>query len=174
MERKAMFGEIGRFAGRRWFEERRYGNLYYGGRDRGVEFFAFVHADAYDGAVFRAGVEGREARESYLGGLLAAAARTRDVPVTADDRIVLLSTCSASSTNGRDILVGRITDETYEDTFGTIGDGGVPTAGGAGAGIPPKAGIAVAGALLAALILLIKRRRARKGEAASARDAGAP
>ncbi|MGN1276858.1 MAG: hypothetical protein ACI4UK_07705, partial [Floccifex sp.] len=33
------------------------------------------------------------------------------------DRLILLSTCSSDSTNGRIVLVGRITTETYEDTF---------------------------------------------------------
>lgn len=37
--------------------------------------------------------------------------------VTIKDRILLLSTCSTDSTNGRDILFARITDKTYPDTF---------------------------------------------------------
>lgn len=40
-----------------------------------------------------------------------------------NDRIVLLSTCSAESTNGRDILVARLTDQVYEDTYAVGGSG---------------------------------------------------
>jgi len=40
---------------------------------------------------------------------------TRDIGVSDEDHIILLSTCSSGSTNGRDILVGRITDEIYDD-----------------------------------------------------------
>ena len=116
MEKKAMFGEIGNFVDKNMFDTHRYGNLYAGGRDYGIEFFAFLHADAYDSKIFSPNVEG-EARKEYLDGLFEKAIHKRAVKVTADDRIVLLSTCSSSSTNGRDILLGKITDETYADAF---------------------------------------------------------
>jgi len=119
MERETMFGEIGNFAEKSYFDAREHGMLYYGGQEHGLEFFAFVHADAYDSTVFRVNVAGREAQEAYLKLLLSKALHTRDIPVTADDRIVLLSTCSASSTNGRDILVARITNKTFGDPFET-------------------------------------------------------
>jgi len=119
MERDTMFGEIDNFADKSYFDARRYGMLYYDGQEHGLETFAFVHADAYDGAVFRTSIAGREAQEAYLKLLLSRALHTRDIQVTAEDRIVLLSTCSASSTNGRDILVARITAETYDDPFET-------------------------------------------------------
>ena len=118
MEKQAMFGEIGLFSDKDYFNARLYGSLYYNGTDHGLEFFAFLHTDAYDASVFAAGVSG-EARQAYLDGLLDKAAFTRDIGVTAEDRIVLLSTCSAESTNGRDILVARITDELFDDAFKT-------------------------------------------------------
>jgi len=117
MEKNAMFGEIGLFAEKNYFDARRYGMLYYGGQEHGLEFFAFVHADAYDGAVFKANIAGKDARQAYLDMLLRTAIYTRGIQVTADDRLVLLSTCSSRSTNGRDILVGRITDTIWENTF---------------------------------------------------------
>ena len=119
MEKQAMFGEIGRFAEESYFSARNYGMLYYNGQEYGLEFFAFVHADAYDGAVFKTKITGREARQAYLDMLLKIALHTRSIQVTADDRIVLLSTCSDASTNGRDILVGKITNERFDDTFKT-------------------------------------------------------
>ena len=117
MEKQAMFGEIGYFTDKSYFDARKYGMLYYGGQEHGLEFFAVVHADAYDDTVFRTGIENRIDQQAYLDMLLERAIYSREIQVTADDRIVLLSTCSASSTNGRDILIGRITDELYEDTF---------------------------------------------------------
>jgi sortase B len=117
MEKKVMFGELGLFSNRGYFEARKYGSLYYGGKDHGLEFFAFLQADAYDNAVFRPRVTGKETQEEYVALLLARASNTRNIGVTADDRIVLLSTCSPSSTNGRGILVGRITDKLFEDSF---------------------------------------------------------
>ena len=117
MERGAMFGDIENFAEKSYFENHLYGALFYDEREHGLEFFAFLHVDAYDGSVFRTKIIGREAQQEYLEHLLALATHTRDIPVTPDDRIVLLSTCSSTSTNGRDILVGRITDEVFADPF---------------------------------------------------------
>jgi len=114
MEKNAMFGEIGTFATKKMFESHRYGNIYFDERNHGIEFFAFVHADAYDDAVFAPDVK-EEARQAYLDNLLELAVHVRDIGITVEDNIVMLSTCSASSTNGRDILIGRITDTVYED-----------------------------------------------------------
>ena len=118
MEKQAMFGEIGLFAGKDYFDTRQYGNLYYDGGDHGLEFFAFLHVDAYDTSVFAAGVSGQEARQGYLDNLLRQAIYTRDIGVTAEDRIVLLTTCSSESTNGRDILAAKMMDRVYDNPFG--------------------------------------------------------
>ena len=117
MEKQTMFGEIGLFSDKRYFDARPYGNLYYAGQDHGLEFFAFLHADAYDASVFAPGIQGGKEQQAYLDGLLMNAEFTRDIGVSVNDRIVLLSTCSSDSTNGRDILIARITDETYGDAF---------------------------------------------------------
>jgi len=123
MDRHAMFGDIGKFSDRKVFDTYRYGNLYYGGKDHGVEFFAFLHVDAYDNMIFVPGIGGNN-RQKYLNELYSKAMYLRDIKISANDRIVLLCTCSSSSTNGRDILVGKITDEVYEDQFGAGADGG--------------------------------------------------
>jgi sortase B len=124
MAKRVMFGEIGNFSDRNMFGSHRYGNLYFDRKDHGIEFFAFVHTDAYDSTVFTPNVQGGQ-RQKYLDGLFAKAMHTRDIGVMAKDHIVLLSTCSSSSTNGRDILIGRITDEVHNDPFinTTISDG---------------------------------------------------
>jgi sortase B len=119
MEKKAMFGEIGTFSDSEVFGSHRYGNLYFDAKDHGVEFFSFVHTDAYDSTVFRPNVAGEEERRAYLEGLLVKAMHSRDIGVTIEDNIILLSTCSSESTNGRDILIGRISSEVYGDTFTT-------------------------------------------------------
>ena len=116
MEKEAMFGEIGHFSQREFFDTHRYGNLYYSGRDHGIEFFAFLHEDAYNGKVFWPAVS-EDGRQDYLDNLLMTAILTRDIGASCDDHIVLLTTCSPSTTNGRDVLVGRITDEVFADPF---------------------------------------------------------
>ena len=120
MEKQTMFGEIGLFAERGFFNERQYGMLFYDGQEHGLELFAFLHVDAYNETIFQAGVTEPGEQREYIDEMISDAVHFREgVSVTIDDRIVLLSTCSASSTNGRDILVGRITGSIYDDPFAT-------------------------------------------------------
>lgn len=119
MEKQAMFGDLGSFSDKNFFDSRIYGNLYFSGKDYGLEFFAFIKTDAYDGGVFTPCIQGKEAQQAYLQNLMDKALYTRNIGVTAEDHILLLTTCSSDSTNGRDILAARITNEYYSDTFNT-------------------------------------------------------
>jgi len=120
MNQDAMFGDIGLFEDKSYFDAREYGTIYYNGQEHGIEFFALVQADAYDEVVYRPNVLGWQNQQNYLDLLTRDAIQTRNsVSVTPNDRIVLLSTCSESATNGRDILVGKITDDVRPNPFGT-------------------------------------------------------
>ena len=116
MDKKTMFGEVGEFKQKDMFDSHRYANLYFDEKDHGIEFFAFIHASAYDKSVFTPKIQ-ESKQQTYLDELLAGAVHKRDIGITTADHIVLLTTCSADSTNGRDILAGRITGEVYEDPF---------------------------------------------------------
>jgi len=124
MEKSVMFGDIGRFSDEAYFEERRYGNLFFDGRDHGLEFFVFAHTTAYNRTLFTAGITTKASQQQYLDLLYENAVNVRDIGVTTDDRIVLLTTCSRESTSGRDILAARLTDHTFEDTFYEVQDPG--------------------------------------------------
>jgi sortase B len=113
----AMFGDLSEFVDEQYFEEHRYGNLYFDGRNHGVELFAFLEANAYDEQLYSPGIIDEEKKAAYLDKIAAEKLYGRDVDVTTDDRLVLLSTCTEDITNGRYVLIGRITDQTYEDTF---------------------------------------------------------
>ena len=117
MDKNAMFGDIGNFIDKDMFDTRRYGSLYYNEKEYGIEFFAFDHTDAYDFKMYYAGVNDIEQRQEYIDYIKSKAVHTRNVDVGPGDRIILLSTCSSRTTNGRDILIGKITDTTYEDPF---------------------------------------------------------
>ena len=118
MDNQVMFGEIASFADEDYFNARKYGSLYIDGKEHGLSFFAFLHADAYDFDVFRTDIVTEDEKSAYLALLLDMALHIRpDVPISIDDRIVLLSTCSTDSTNGRDILLALITDEIQDDPF---------------------------------------------------------
>lgn len=119
MEKQAMFGDLGSFSNKDFFDSRIYGNLYFSGKDHGLEFFAFIKTDAYDGGVFTPCIQGKEAQQTYLQNLMDKAIYTRDIGVSAEDHILLLTTCSSDSTNGRDILAARITNERFSNTLNT-------------------------------------------------------
>lgn len=117
MAKQVMFGEIGDFARQSYFEEHRYGKLYFDGTEKGIEFFTFLAADTYDTSIYSPGVTGQEQKSEYLRNLLKRGMYTREIGIRSSDQLVLLSTCSTEATNGRHILVGRISDTVYEDPF---------------------------------------------------------
>lgn len=117
MERSVMFGDIGQFAEETYFTDHQYGSLYTGGQDYGIEFFAFLHVDAYDHTVYAPAIEGEANRQDYLDQLLGRAMYTRPVSVAPTDHLVLLSTCASDATNGRHVLVGKLGSTVYADPF---------------------------------------------------------
>jgi len=171
MDQDTMFGEIGLFSNQSYFNARKYGVLYFDGRQHGLEFFAFMHVDAYDSAIYRTKVTGKEAQQAYLDLLMQRASHTRnDVSVTTSDHIVLLSTCSAGTTNGRDILIGKITDQVHDDPFrnGTNNANTIPVIGAlanfwASASLPIKIILVAAPFLLIVLLIvfIIKKKRSK-------------
>ena len=72
-----------------------------------IELFACVMTDAYDTAIYTP-----ERYPDDVGALLdyaaAQAVQQRDIGVTAQDRLVALSTCAGSETNGRVVVLGRL------------------------------------------------------------------
>jgi len=118
MDHEAMFGPISDFSDANFFFAHRYGTLFHDGQTYGIEFFAFAQADAYNTKIFRVAENNTTDKQAYLRDLLALAVEDRpDVGVSPDDHIVLLSTCSSASTNGRDILVGKIETQVKPDPF---------------------------------------------------------
>jgi sortase B len=121
MENEVMFGGITNFAQKEYFDEHQYGNLYAANRDYGLEFFCFLDADAYDRSIYRHAFSNASDREGYLNLLHERARNWRDgMEVGTDDRIVLLSTCSAGYTNAREILVAKICSERFKNKFSKI------------------------------------------------------
>lgn len=114
MEKKKMFGELPEFADKSFFDEHAYGAVYYEEAWHGIEFFAFLDADAYDEVLYNAKVADPERYQAYV---REHAAQYRELPLQEDAHYVLLSTCASDSTNGRHILVGRLTEQPHEDPF---------------------------------------------------------
>lgn len=115
MEKNMLFGDIGLFAEKKFFDEHKYGNLYFNGKDHGIEFYALVQADAYNERIFNVCPDTSEAKRAYLREIRANALYKRDIKITESDHLVLLTTCTSDMTNGRNILVGRITKQVYPE-----------------------------------------------------------
>lgn len=113
MEKSAMFGDLEKFFEEDFFNDNKYGNIFFNGKDHGIEFFAFMQVDAFS-SIFSTPITGSN-RESYLQSIYDNSMYSRDIDVSIDDHIVLLSTCTENETNGRHLLVGRITDKVYSE-----------------------------------------------------------
>lgn len=118
MEKQAMFGELDEFSDDQFFEKHQYGDFFYNGKSHGLEFFAFIHTDAYDGLLFNPDIKDQYSQQVYLDMLFDNAITKRNIQLDTNDRILLLTTCSSSSTNGRDVLAAKIVDRVYANPFG--------------------------------------------------------
>lgn len=115
MEKHMMFGDVGLFTEKKYFDEHPYGNLFFDGKDHGIEFYALLQADAYNEKIFSVCADTSEARHAYLQEIEANALHRRNLKITENDHLVLLITCTSEMTNGRNILVGRLTDQVYPE-----------------------------------------------------------
>ena len=116
MDKDLMFGSLDHFVEQEYFEEHPYGDLFFDGKNHGLEFFAVVIADAYDLTVYNTSVSPGE-YDTYISGLLEKAVHTRDIHLQQGEKVVLLSTCASGTSNSRYLLAARMTDETFENTF---------------------------------------------------------
>jgi sortase B len=117
MAASAMFGDLSKFADEDFFDSHKYGNLYKDGRNYGIVFFEYTIVDAYDQSVYAPGITGEEAQAEYLQLLQSQAKLLRQADQESAEHLLILSTCSSDITNGRSLLIGYLTDETYEDDF---------------------------------------------------------
>ena len=143
MSHHEMFGDLDLFLDEDFWNEHEYGNLIYDSQNHGLQFIAMLQCEAHDWTIYKPAVEGEEARVKYINHIYETAKyvrgietdmlremqeeqaknkdsnviATRTSPVTPDDHLILLSTCSADITNGRFILVAKLLDHPVENPF---------------------------------------------------------
>lgn len=115
MEKHKMFGDVGMFTDKTYFEKHPYGNLFFDGKDHGVEFYALIQEDAYNERIFSICPDDPKAKQAYLQEILDNALYKRNFEITQNDHLVLLITCTSEMTNGRNILVGKLSDQIYPE-----------------------------------------------------------
>lgn len=106
MEDDEMFGGFDSFADGSYFDGHRTGNLYFGGKNHGLQVFAVLEADGYDTQVYDPNLQEAN-KDAYLDLL-----RERSL-VYRDDfnrslPILMLSTCESGETNGRILLAATV------------------------------------------------------------------
>ena len=116
MEKSEMFGDLDKFDDKQFFDDHKYGSLYYDGKLHGLTVFAMVDADAYDFDLYDPHVESDDAQAEYISYIDQVARYTRDIGVKPGDHLVMLSTC-ATGTNDRYVLFARIDDKVEKDPY---------------------------------------------------------
>jgi len=117
MDRGAMFGDIALFEENYFFHSRRFGTIFTGEKFYGLEIFSFLFADAYDNDFYNPNITDDEQKIALIERIFEESIQYRDLALTVDDRLVVMSTCTPTATNGRHLLVARLMDEIPEDSF---------------------------------------------------------
>jgi sortase B len=112
MEGNVMFGEIPNFLESDYFQSHPTATLFTPEHTYYIEWIACVETDAYDDR-FYVPIVGSDSERMpvLLSSIQEAATQFRDVDVSASDRLVALSTCSSTSTDGRVVLIGRLSQQ---------------------------------------------------------------
>lgn len=103
-----MFGIIKKYYKKDFFLKHRKGNIFFDGENHDLEITALIRGDGYDFRLYSICGKEEKAKKEYLDYLQTKVVFSEGDPLTVDDTIVLLSTCSSDETNGRNILVGRL------------------------------------------------------------------
>ena len=112
MEKDKMLGGLDHYEKEDYFKKHQYGNLYVDGKNYGLEFFMLIHVDAYDSKVYNTNERGIDSYIEYISSF-----SIQKLDIDERERLICLSTCASDSTNGRVILVGSITSETFKDPY---------------------------------------------------------
>lgn len=107
MKSGAMFGDVAEFVDQTYFEDHPEGVLYLPEEVRGIYFFACIRTDAFDWTVFLP-LQHKENLSALLEHIDEKAVCRREMTIGETDRIIALSTCDSSQTNGRIILFGKL------------------------------------------------------------------
>jgi sortase B len=109
MAGEVMFGEIPYFLKEDQFESHTSGVLFTPEHTYYIQWFACMETNAYDAMMYDpTDYTDGESMAELLEYIKSASVRYRDIGVSDGDRIIALSTCAESATDGRVILVGRL------------------------------------------------------------------
>ncbi|MFS1663177.1 class B sortase [Streptococcus sp. zg-JUN1979] len=122
VEDGVMFGDLDKFREQAFFEAHRYGSIYYNGAEKGLDIIAAIDVDAYDTTVYQPGIYGADNRLTYYHHLLSKSLHKRDVTLSANDQLILMSTCFLEKANGRTLLLAKVSDTVVSNPFAKSDD----------------------------------------------------
>ena len=113
MDNGGMFGDVLEFVNEDYFERHQTGTLYLSDATYSIRLFACMEADGYDHLIYNPGTD------YDLSGLLdylkTDSTQYREIGVTAEDKIIGMSTCVDAVTNGRVVLFGRLEERKAQE-----------------------------------------------------------
>ena len=165
MARHLMFGDLDKFKNKDFFRSHKYGNIFFEGKNHGLEFFAFLKVNSHDSYIYSPAINDEGSKIEYLDHLKDCAMYKRSSDVTTNDNIVLLSTCTENVANGRYILVGKLLPYEIPNPFPEEKNGtgvDLETLGRKILNLPAWAWILILVGILIGLYLDIKRLNKRR------------
>jgi len=108
MRNGSMFGTLQLFNSQSFFDDNRTGTIFLVGATYEIEFIAFAVIQPNDAVIYNPNITTEADKHTFLDHVRSVARYDRDVDVTADDRLITLSTCNYEFHNARMVLVGRL------------------------------------------------------------------
>lgn len=106
MDNGAMFGDVVNFEEKDYFDKHKTGTLYLPDKTYKIDIFMTLKADAYDSIIFNP--HGNESAKEVIE--YADKLKLQKSKIDIEDKnIIALSTCEKATTNGRTIILGKLT-----------------------------------------------------------------
>lgn len=110
MEGDLMFGELDNFVDQDYFNQHQIGYLYLPSSTYQIDLFACLQVSAYDLEYFEPTRYSKSNFSKLIDLIKQDSLQYREIDLKSDDRLLVLSTCSDATTNGRILVVGRLVD----------------------------------------------------------------
>ena len=117
MAERKMFGDMELFKKKSFFDSHKYGVIHrLGEKSKGIEFFAFLKTVGTDKEILSIAKKNQE-KPDLTDHIYELSDYSRKLDFGENENLVVLDTCNLSVTNGRYILIGRLTDKVEENIF---------------------------------------------------------
>ncbi len=117
MAERKMFGDLELFKDKEFFDSHKYGLIHRDGeKSKGIEFFAFLKTVGTDPDILSI-AKSKEDKPDLIDHIYKEATFLRKLNFSDKENLVVLDTCDFSITNGRSILIGRLTDNIEENIY---------------------------------------------------------